>query len=171
MDPLNQYNSKPNTAPAYQPLKSQGLMSAPNGQQTLGTINIGGAGGGRSYVPNQFQNPMPQNNVPGLTAPMGGKNGALPAGPVKAPVGNMGNMGFGSGGTQQLWQNVAQQFANQGQQQPIQGNMQRMGGYNPLQNSQLGGVWNNVANQFANQSQMQNQMLQASAVRNGGRVM
>jgi hypothetical protein len=140
MDPMNWYNSKPNTAPAYQPSQSQGLMSAPNGQQRLGTINIGGDSGGRTYVPNHFQNPMPQNSVPGLTAPMGGKSNALPAGPVKGPA-----MGFGGG--------VAPQ-----------GNMQRMTGYNPLQGTQLANSAQNIFGQALQGAQQPQQLGQQQAM-------
>lgn len=53
MDPLNQYNSKPNTAPAYQPRASQGLIAPPSGPAPPG-IKFGGSSGGYNYVPNQF---------------------------------------------------------------------------------------------------------------------
>lgn len=93
-DPLNWYNSKPNTNQPWQPSPSKPLMAAPNGQQTLGTTNIGGNDGGRTYTPNYFINPGMQNPVPGLTAPQGGKGGmGMPAGPIKQPP----NMGFGGG--------------------------------------------------------------------------
>ena len=57
-DPLNQYNSKPNTTTPWKPTPSPGLMSAPNGQQSLATMNLGGNTGGRTYTPNPFQAPQ-----------------------------------------------------------------------------------------------------------------
>lgn len=101
-DPMNWYNSKPNTNQPWQPSPSRPLMAAPNGQQTLGTTDFAGNTGGRTYAPNPFQNPMPQNATPGLTAQPSAKNPMLPAGPVKAP-----GMGFGGPAAQpQMMQNT-----------------------------------------------------------------
>jgi len=78
-DPMNWYNSKPNQTIPYQQRVSQGLMVAPNGQNTLPGMTFGGNTGGRTYIPNQFssgmmmggvQPPAPMAPPPNIPSPM-----------------------------------------------------------------------------------------------------
>jgi hypothetical protein len=76
LDPLNQYTSHPpGTAKSSYVPKTRELTPAPNGQTTLGTVNIGGANtGGRTYAPNPFQAQMAQAQAI-RQQPMGGQLG------------------------------------------------------------------------------------------------
>lgn len=158
-DPMNWYNSKPNTTQPWQPAPAKPLMAAPNGQQSLATTQLGGNSGGRTYAPNPFQNPMPQGSTAGS---------AMPAGPMKP------SMSFGG---PQMGNSLMQVMG--GGQQPIQGNMQRGNGQNPLGNTGfgqsainlIGSVMQPGAQPQPQNPQMQNQMLQAQMLRGGGRVM
>lgn len=98
MDPLNQYNSKPKTAPAYQPRTSQGLIAAPSGPAPPG-IKFGGNTGGYNYVPNQFSGQGAQPTALPGGANLGGGMGKPTVSPMSfgapqtaqstAPQGNM----------------------------------------------------------------------------------
>jgi hypothetical protein len=91
-DPLNQYQSHPPgvAQSSYAP-KTRELMPAPNGQNTLGSINIGGGNtGGHTYAPNPFQAQMAQAQAI-RQQPMGGQIGG---GPMGAPIG-IGNTMMG----------------------------------------------------------------------------
>lgn len=158
MDPLNQYNSKPNTAPAYQARTSPGLIPAPSGPAPSG-IKFGGNTGGYNYIPNRFSGGVQQSAAPpGLTAQPSMKGGpALPAGPIKGGV-----MAFGGApGAPQMAASTAP---------PPTANGFGMNGTNPsgwAAGPQMGNVMGQLQQ---SQPNMQNQLAQAMAVR-GRRIM
>lgn len=111
-DPMNWYQSKPNQTTPYPQRTSPGLIAAPSGPAPPG-MSFGGNTGGRSYIPNQFQNagPMKPPGAPNVPTP------SVPGGPAAA-------MSFG-GPMQQAMIGAANQFQQQNQA-PVMGNPQPM---------------------------------------------
>ncbi len=83
-DPMNWYNSKPNTTKPWEPSQSPGLIAAPNGPTPPGQ-SFGQNTGGYSYIPNRFSGGV-------ATPPPGAPNVPTPNVP-----GGAGAMSFGGG--------------------------------------------------------------------------
>src|ERR1044072_2491616 len=79
-DPMNWYNSKPNTTQPWEARKSPGLMAAPAGPPPAGQ-SFGQNTGGYNYVPNQVQQQGPSGAMS-----FGGGNMAPPVGMAPPPA-------------------------------------------------------------------------------------